>query len=104
VNIKLTQFNSYDNYIKGVIGDYSFQAKHFDVGSEYGINEGRTSKLAVWKGKEYSQSDVIVNYDRGWDIEPETEEQKEVCDTLVDYLEQLPQRFNELENEPEITL
>lgn len=42
-----------------------YWAKVYDEGSEYGINDGRVSKLTIKiDGK------TVVNYDRGWDIEP----------------------------------
>jgi hypothetical protein len=45
---------------------YYAQAKVYDEGSEYGINEGRVSKLGIrlCETKEY-----VYNYDRGQDIE-----------------------------------
>lgn len=47
-----------------------YWVKHYDEGSQYGIeDEGRISKLML---KENGR--IIANYDRGWDIEPETEE------------------------------
>lgn len=46
-----------------------YWAKVYDVGSQYGINGGKISKLTLkLDGK------TIVNYDRGWDVEPTTEE------------------------------
>lgn len=36
---------------------------------EYGINGGRISKLML-----KLDGEIIANYDRGWDIEPTTEE------------------------------
>ena len=42
-----------------------YWAKVYDEGSEYGINEGRISKLLITIGGE-----TVANYDRGWDIEP----------------------------------
>ena len=66
-------------------GDYQAVAKVYDVPSEYGIDEGRVSKLTLkHKGNE------ILNYDRGWDtksgnfeIAPEHEEYYR---KLLDYL------------------
>lgn len=62
---------------KGTIGvpqkDGSYIAckywvKHYEEGSEWGIDEGRISKLEIRiNGK------ITANYDRGWDIEPEDE-------------------------------
>ncbi len=43
----------------------TFSVKHFEEPSEFGIDEGRISKLELRvKGK------IVANYDRGWDIEP----------------------------------
>ena len=51
-----------------ISGFVCIYAKHFDLPSEYGIEGGRISKLGIRKGRE-----VVLNYDRGWVIEPETE-------------------------------
>jgi len=84
---------SSDNvYMSGYVDDgydiYAFSTKQFSECSEYGINGGRVSKLSISTGNQ----GMIVNYDRGWDIRPMTKEDAEVCNTLVDYLEQLPNR------------
>ncbi len=43
----------------------SYEVKVYDVGSVFGINEGRISKLWLSiNGK------MVANYDRGWDVEP----------------------------------
>ena len=79
-------------WLKGMIDGYEFFALVFQTGSKYGINEGRISKLAV-RHKLQSLTEVsryIINYDRGWDIKPEAEEQKLILDTLVEYFENLP--------------
>ena len=79
-------------WLKGTIDGYEFFALVFQVGSKYGINEGRISKLAV-RHKLESLTEVsryIINYDRGWDIEPATEEHRLILDTLVEYFENLP--------------
>lgn len=45
--------------------------KQYEEGSPFGIEGGRISKLMI------KHNDVIVcNYDRGWDIEPTTDEAK----------------------------
>jgi len=79
-------------WLKGTIDGYEFFALVFQTGSKYGINGGRISKLAV-RHKLESLTEVsryIINYDRGWDIEPATEEHKLILDTLVEYFENLP--------------
>ncbi len=52
--------------IEGVEVFYS--VKHFDNGSEWGIEGGRISKLEC-----RANGRTILHYDRGWDMEPETE-------------------------------
>ena len=60
-----------------------YQVKAYDEGSEYGINGGRISKLWIkMDGK------VITNYDRGWDIKPNENNQAEqiaYCIVLENY-------------------
>lgn len=43
-----------------------YWVKAYDEGSNYGINGGRISKLSIKIDGEW-----VVNYDRGWDIEPD---------------------------------
>ena len=79
-------------WLRGIIDGYEFFALVFQIGSKYGINEGRISKLTV-RHKLESLTEVsryIINYDRGWDVKPETEEHKLILDTLVEYFENLP--------------
>lgn len=49
--------------INGFAG-YRANAKVFDEGSTYGINEGRISKLEIFNGKTR-----VYNYDRGLDFD-----------------------------------
>lgn len=65
-------------WTKGTIDGYDFWIKYFEEGSEFGINNGRISKLSIRKnGKEYA------NYDRGWDIRPADKGAKAVCQELL---------------------
>ena len=48
--------------------EIQYWVKHFDEGSEFGIDGGRISKLEC-----RADGRTILNYDRGWDMEPETE-------------------------------
>ena len=43
-------------------------AKVFEEGSHFGINEGRISKLEIRRDKQ-----ILLNYDRDWDIKPNKE-------------------------------
>lgn len=94
---EFTKFNTESNWVDGVVGKYKFQAKLFDEGSSYGINDGRVSKLSIWD-EEVRQREsnffnaCIINYDRGWDIEP-TSQNEEYYKAVMDLLENSPKRF-----------
>ena len=48
---------------------FAFEVKHFQEGSEFGIDGGRISKLMICAERTCSiWSACVVNYDRGWDI------------------------------------
>ena len=81
-------------WVQGKIDGYHFEAKVFDEPSRFGIHEGRTSKLMIWdEAKRLRTRNIssacIMNYDRGWDIEPKPEH-TELVKALVAYLEALP--------------
>ena len=46
-----------------------YWVKHYEEPSEYGIDAGRSSKLAIKIGEK-----LVCNYDRGWDIRPTCDE------------------------------
>jgi hypothetical protein len=65
---------------KGTIGEYSFCVKYFEAGSDFGIDSGRTSKLAIRKtgtGKE------LCCYDRGWEEKPKGKEVRAVYKEIL---------------------
>ncbi len=43
-----------------------YWVKAYDEGSEFGINGGKISKLRIT-----IEGQTVVNYDRGWDVEPD---------------------------------
>jgi hypothetical protein len=47
---------------------FHYWVKHYDEGSQYGIDEGHISKLTLKRNGK-----TVCNYDRGWDIEPADE-------------------------------
>lgn len=59
-----------------------YWVKHYEEGSKFGINEGRISKLDC-----RVDGEIILHYERGWDIEPQTE-------LATKALEILKSRFN----------
>lgn len=65
-------------WTSGKIDGFDFQVKHFDEGSEFGIDGGRISKLWIAKdGIEHA------NYDRGWDKRPADPGAKKVYNELL---------------------
>lgn len=63
---------------KGNVNGYQFCIKHFEEGSEFGIEGGRISKLTITKGGK-----TAANYDRGWDVKPADEETKRAYKALL---------------------
>ena len=50
---------------------FHYWVKHYDEPSEWGINEGRVSKLILKRNGE-----IVYNFDRGLDVEAVDEETK----------------------------
>jgi hypothetical protein len=99
MKVEFTKFDKTSNWVYGTVnsGEYGFEAKLFDEGSEYGINNGRVSKLSIWNEKNRQEEQdflkaSIVNYDRGWDIKPK-KGYKEIFDAVMQLLENSPKRF-----------
>jgi hypothetical protein len=60
---------------------YRYWVKHFEEGSQYGIDGGRISKIMIKRGGE-----IVCNYDRGWDVQPVDEDtEKALAILLYDY-------------------
>jgi hypothetical protein len=74
-------------WIEGTINGLKFNAKVFDEGSEFGINEGRVSKLYIL---DEAQRKIVLNYERGWDVRPKTAADRRTLAALLEYLEALP--------------
>jgi len=58
---------------------YRIEMVRFDEPSVYGIRKGRISKL--WMRDE--DGTVVINYDRGWDIRPATDEGKAILAAIT---------------------
>ena len=64
----------YDLGLSGTVNrypEYSFDAKVYDVPSEFGIGGGRVSKLEV----RHERDGLVARYSRGWDKKPQSEVQ-----------------------------
>lgn len=88
MNIKVT--GEYQgNWVEGVInnGEFGFQAKVFEEGSKYGINNGRISLLYIWEGEWNGVDKCFIVYEREWDLKPKTTLQREILNSVVSYFE-----------------
>ena len=63
----------------GEINGYQFEVKHYETGSQYGINDGRVSKLTIYKDSRW-----VYNYDRGLDFDKLDEEGKKVYAQILE--------------------
>jgi hypothetical protein len=59
---------------------YRYCAKVYDIGSEFGINEGRISKLEIRKA---DTNECVYHYERGLDIPPANAEAKAALDIIL---------------------
>ncbi|PMC45491.1 hypothetical protein CJ214_00445 [Peptoniphilus lacrimalis] len=66
--------------VEGQVIGYSM--KVFEEPSDYGINQGKISKLTLVNMS--NNNEVIANYDRGWDITPTTKLANEALDMILD--------------------
>ncbi len=62
----------------GKVDGCEYWVKSYEEPSIYGINEGRISKLTVTRN-DYE----IISYERGWDLAPQTEEDRDVLDAIL---------------------
>jgi len=62
-------FHEADYWCKGSIDGFTFEAQRFDIGSKYGIEGGRISRL-VLRDKFGA---VVLDYDRGWEVKPQSD-------------------------------
>ena len=80
---EFTDFTNESNWVSCIVGNFTFEAKLFDSGSMFGINNGRV--------RDTSKKE-IVSYDRGWDTEP-CRRDKPYYNAVMELLENSPQRF-----------
>ena len=69
-------------WVKGTIGQYTYEAKVYPCGSEFGIHDGNISKLYL---RDTATRTEVVNYDRGWDVLPESQDIIDMVDALVEH-------------------
>ena len=76
MKIKITKIDGNRQF--GTIGGVMFNAKVYDEPSDFGINNGKISKLWI---------DGMANYDRGWDKIPQTQKAFRRVKELVEYFD-----------------
>ncbi len=92
--VEFTDFPTNSNWTSGIVTDpegevtHHFNAKLFDEGSVFGIDDGRVSKFTMNR----ENGDNFINYSRGWDVKPKKEDQK-VFDQVIEFLENSPKRW-----------
>ena len=75
-----------DNWIKGTKGRYKICAKVFNEQSDFGVMNGRISKIQVCDTSQphWGFEGCYMNYDRGWDIYPKDDDTREFVDALLE--------------------
>lgn len=63
--------------------EYTYEAKVYDEGSEYGIDGGRISKLYVIPADAGGWSEPIIEYDRWWGVMPADDTAKKVLEEIL---------------------
>jgi hypothetical protein len=62
----------------GEVDGYQWDGKIYDEPSQYGIDNGRISKITIKK-----DGNIVVHYDRGWDVVPSNKEESKVLNKIV---------------------
>ncbi len=75
----------------GEFAGYKYEAKAYEQPSEYGIENGRVSKLWI-KNPEVG---AIAEYERGWGTRPKTAYEKAAMKRLVEHLEVVVPEYND---------
>jgi len=70
------------NWLRGKVGNFSFEAMVFEIPSQYGIENGTVSKLVL---RSDGSKRPVAEYDRGWnnDEEPTDPEIMAAVDAIV---------------------
>ena len=70
-------------WVKGSLNGFAFTALVFPEHAEspdYELGESKISKLWMQRQADHK---VVVNFDRGWDVEPTTDTAREIVDFLA---------------------
>ena len=97
MKIEFIKFSENSAFVQGLVndGEYHFEARLQDEPNEqYGIQQGRVTGLAISTGNSWQGFNTcIVNYDRGWDIEPWNQQDYNLFEMVLAFLDMAPKRF-----------
>ena len=62
---------------------YHIETKHFELPSQFGIDNGRISKLFISEGTSWNPDKCRCAYDRGWDRRPRTKAAKAIYNEII---------------------
>ena len=65
-------------WTQGTIDGYAYWVKHYEEGSQFGINGGRISKLTIRK-----DGTELYNYDRGFEFDNLDTDSKLIYEELL---------------------
>ena len=83
---KIVITDAFTRWIMGTIDGMEFEAKVYDDGSEYGIDDGRVVKLFVHRDNPYRE---YIAYERGW-VKYPSKRYEDYLDSLLLLCEMLP--------------
>ncbi len=94
--MKIIKPHSDSGWVTVEIDDHLVEAKVYDTPSSYGINSGRVSKLAIFKGNKRDPNinwgkQLCYNYDRGLDFDRAPEG---LLNKILKELDTLPTLFS----------
>ena len=78
------------NWIIGTIDGIKFEAKVYDIPSEFGIDDGKVCKLDVYRDRDNGE---IIAYERGWENYPAAKHE-DLLNFILEYCKKLPSADN----------
>jgi hypothetical protein len=73
---------------EGEVDGYFVEAQVFGEPSQYGISQGKISRLIIYPDRSAGFNRCLANYDRGWDGGPPKSELRTIVEKVVHYFDQ----------------
>ncbi len=77
------QLNAPGTWVSGTIAGHTFQVLVFENHAETEENELGTSRISKLWLRRQTDRQVVANFERGWDLQPTTDEAREIVDFLA---------------------